>query len=304
MLIIGGSITSKEHAEAIAQAEAAMKGSKYVEAVAFYEKARPLDKKDIVNYEKCKGMIQSVESYERGINALANSDYIEAVECLGSVLPEDEERYSYALPKLNEAKTVLAEIRLKEAKTLYGEGQYQRAYNMLLDSINTTDDVYQPAADLLDTYEKKKIEQAEKEAAERKQKLLTKAKDQMKMYERGSGIIGIAVEVKTSQRVDTSYNYYTAGKNCQFVWVGISVKNYGSGNSHVNPNYITLSTPDGYTVNPHTEATYSRNNYFDAVDLPPGGSSSGWLIFHIPISDEYTLNYNSIDSSVTKRVIP
>lgn len=95
-------------------------------------------------------------------------------------------------------------------------------------------------------------------------------------------------------------SYYVSG-DYRFVLVGISVKNFGKDTEYVNPNDFTLSTPGGYTVS-HDVATYSLGNYFDAVNLPPGGSTSGWLIFVAPKEDYYVLNYESWGNKAAKKV--
>lgn len=81
----------------------------------------------------------------------------------------------------------------------------------------------------------------------------------------------------------------------------MSVKNASLGEIHVNPNYITLRDSTGYTYNPD-DATYGLN-YLDAIDLQPGGATSGWLAFIIPKDEkELTLIYNSFDGTITKKI--
>ncbi|MCL5036948.1 MAG: DUF4352 domain-containing protein [Chloroflexi bacterium] len=145
-------------------------------------------------------------------------------------------------------------------------------------------------------------ERSEKQAEFERKKLERQAAiDQMKRYEQGIGPEEVAV---TRINISKWESGYTAGENCQFVAMGINVLNTGDSTTHANPNYFTLSTPDGYTVNPDTDTTYGLSRHFDAIDLSPNSYTYGWLIFHIPIKDYYILHYKTYDSSVDKKIIP
>ena len=127
----------------------------------------------------------------------------------------------------------------------------------------------------------------------------------MNKYETGIGTMGIAVpEFKTSSWVDDRLGNSESVNNPQqdqFVWLYIDAKNFGSVNSDVNPNYFTLSTDDGYTAD-YNDVSFDTK-YLDATTLSPGTYSSGWLIFEVPIANEYTLHFNSFNGSVDKKII-
>ncbi|OGI30660.1 MAG: hypothetical protein A2287_04685 [Candidatus Melainabacteria bacterium RIFOXYA12_FULL_32_12] len=121
--------------------------------------------------------------------------------------------------------------------------------------------------------------------------------DNMNYFEGNN--IQIAVH-KVKSTKETEDRYMTG--NGRFIWVGITTKNNTSGTVHVNPNYFTLSTSDGYTVS-HSSESYSLSNYFDAVNLPPNGETSGWLIFPLSKDSKYILHFNSFNDSVDKQIV-
>lgn len=175
-------------------------------------------------------------------------------------------------------------------------------------AIKACDDLEEKAPDVakeIDTAKIKKDAAALKEEiAEAKEKAeREKAFNEMGMYQRDEGDIGVAVSgCKLSKRVSTGYGFYRYVKgDARYVWVGISVKNYGRKTVHVNPNDFTLSTPSGYTCS-HDAVTYSLGNYFDAVNLPGGGTTGGWIIFISHKEDHYRLNYESWGNRATKTV--
>ncbi len=305
-IAINSILIQKEYAEYTVKAEAEFNKSNYEESLEWYEKAKSiksLSESDENNYLKSKEIMKSQDCFEKGDSAFTEGNYDTAISNLKNVIEEDS-NYDEAQKILVEAKNRYAEGLLNEAKSFYAKGDYKGAYGLLKLSSTTTTSQYEPAMALLPQYEEKYNNAIKAEEEETKKKALAQAREQMKFYEKGIGPVSIAAETKTSKTVSSSYTTWTAAKDCQFVWVCVYAKNEGSKTTHVNPNYITLSTPSGHTVNPDSGPTYSRQNNFDAIDLPPGGNSAGWLIFHVPIEDKYILNYNSIDSVVTKQIVP
>ena len=73
--------------------------------------------------------------------------------------------------------------------------------------------------------------------------------------------------------------------------VRVEMKNYGNAVQHVNPIAFTASTSNGVTF-PLNNRTYYYTDRFQAVDLPPGGTTFGWLIFDIPWDTTHYLNYS------------
>ncbi len=106
-----------------------------------------------------------------------------------------------------------------------------------------------------------------------------------------------SVIVTTSEAKETkSTESHIASGSSNYVWVYAIEKNSSSEVIHANPNDWSLQTPDGITVSHHID-TYTLGNYFDAVNLHPGGIAGGWLIFYIPHADRYYLNYSGIYGS-------
>jgi len=136
----------------------------------------------------------------------------------------------------------------------------------------------------------------EKAAAERTRLRQTAA--EMNTWDSGTGSVALAV---TGAKMATTAGEYYARGNNRFVKVCAAVSNRGAEITHVNPNDFTLETPDGFTVS-HDTSTYSLSNYFDAVNLRPGGQTSGWLIFYLPKEREYTLNYQGFSGTAQKRI--
>ncbi|MCG8400849.1 MAG: DUF4352 domain-containing protein [Firmicutes bacterium] len=296
----------KEYQGYINNAELAYEKSDFASVVELYEKAediKPLSEDDKTTYEKSKEIVESQAYYEKGIASYAEGSYKVAMDNFKKVIEADP-YYEEAQKSLTEARNKHAEKLLAEAKSLYEAGDYKEAYEVLMSSLATTTPQYEPAKALYPQFKEKRNIVIRAEEKEIKKRELELARKQMKSYEKGIGPVSIAADVKTTKRVDDRYQYWTAAKGCQYVWVCVFARNEGSKTTHVNPNYITLSTPDGHTVNPDTGPTYSRQNKFDAINLPPKGKSSGWLIFHAPIEDKYSLNFNSIDSKVTKQIVP
>lgn len=143
-------------------------------------------------------------------------------------------------------------------------------------------------------YDAKRVE-ADKEASQREMKLLT-----MEQFNYGDDIqIAVSRNIPKSRTV--GYRYVNNPETAHFIRILVSVKNASLGEIHVNPNYITLRDSTGYTYNPD-EATYSLN-YLDAIDLQPGGATSGWLAFIVPKDEkELTLIYSSFDGTITKKI--
>lgn len=169
--IIGSNIADKEYADLINKAENAMAREAYVDAVQYYESANDtltLKSADESNYKKCYEIVQSDESYKKGIQALSDGKLSDAVTHLKSVSKFDKNNFSQSQEKLEEAQNRLAEQLLTEAKSSYNSGDYKTAYIKLTSAIETTTPDYQPAAQLLTTYKAKHDEQIAREQAEQK----------------------------------------------------------------------------------------------------------------------------------------
>lgn len=124
-----------------------------------------------------------------------------------------------------------------------------------------------------------------------------KCKKESMRYYSGSPI-GIAISNTEFRR---SCGNKTSTGDFRYLYAGVSTKNFGNRNLHVNPNHFNIQTPSGEVFNTVSEM-YSLNNYFDATNLPSGGMTSGFLVFLVPVEKEYKLYFNSISSSETKKI--
>jgi uncharacterized protein DUF4352 len=109
-----------------------------------------------------------------------------------------------------------------------------------------------------------------------------------------------AVHISTA--VSTRLDSYIAANGYQFVWLEVTVRNTGTRTVHSDPNDFTLSPPAGVAVNPHADATHRLGNALFAVDLPPKGSETGYLIFHVPKRDAYELQMDASTNRLQKLV--
>lgn len=249
-------------------------------------------------YEKVGDIMKLRDSeiaYQSASNSYSEKKYIESFLAYKRVLSESE-YYEEAQIKITELSKKLYPQYLSEAQKLYSKKDYSKAVeNINIAVVLKPDD--EKASKLQLSYKKAKAEFDDKQRAIEEAKAI---KEKMATYEFGTGNIGIGVNVKVSRTFNGGYTTYTAAKDSIFLWVSVGAYNNGDATEHVNPNDFTLSTPDGYTVNPDTDTTYSLDNYFDAIDLPSQGKSQGWLIFHVPKAYKYYLNYRGFSSSVTK----
>lgn len=63
---------------------------------------------------------------------------------------------------------------------------------------------------------------------------------------------------------------------------GLSVTNAGTQAHHANPNNVTLVAAGGYTYS-YSSATHALTGRdFPAVDLQPGNTASGYIVFEVP----------------------
>lgn len=109
------------------------------------------------------------------------------------------------------------------------------------------------------------------------------------------GTVSITTAIDSAKETKNTSSHRALGSSV-FVFVYPSTTNNGDAIVHSNPNDWTLQNPDGETVSPYID-TYALGNYFDAVDLRPGGHAGGWLIFYITKADRYYLNYHGSGGS-------
>jgi uncharacterized protein DUF4352 len=236
--------------------------------------------------------ISEMEGYfTEAMESYNNGDYLLAKIRFEKIKPIVGEQYDKAQEKIKEILPYLAKEELENAKKFFSESKYIEAYTSLQKSIEY-DANLEDAKKLLDEYESKKIE------AEKAQEIAN-----MKLIEKGKGPVAIGVDVKIQETFNDGYTIHSSkdGKS-QFVLVFVEAHNTGTDKVHVNPTYLTLSTPDGMTVNPD-KLTYSLDNHLEAIDIQKDSYTSGWVIFFAPKTEYYKLNYSSLDSEITKKIV-
>ncbi|MBV1734255.1 MAG: DUF4352 domain-containing protein [Candidatus Desulforudis sp.] len=252
----------------------------------------------------CQELIASEVSFDEGLAAMESGQYEDAISAFEKVTRRDEVLYNDANQRIAEANQKLALTALDEAKVLYQDKDYIAAYQKLDKSINL-DKTLEEAQQLKTAYSQAKDKQETQQREEAKKQAHIATKGRMGNYEFGTGPVGIAVtEAKSTSGVNSSYGTYrsaTDPNKSHFVWLWINACNGGGSTVHVNPNYFTLSTPDGYTAN-YNETTFWVN-CLDATDVPPDKYISGWLIFFVPKADSYTLHFRGISGAVNKEIV-
>jgi len=79
----------------------------------------------------------------------------------------------------------------------------------------------------------------------------------------------------------TYIGYTSASANGRFITLGVGVKNISLFDISVNPFDFTMVMEDGRTYE-HASETYYYNNALQAVEVSPGNSATGALVFYVP----------------------
>jgi hypothetical protein len=89
------------------------------------------------------------------------------------------------------------------------------------------------------------------------------------------------------------------------VSVYVSVLNTGEASEHINPTNFTLATEDGYTV-PYSAHTFSTGRPLNAVNIGPGATTAGWIVFESALSKRYKLIHEPLTGGgrVEKVLVP
>lgn len=67
-----------------------------------------------------------------------------------------------------------------------------------------------------------------------------------------------------------------------FWYCKLTVKNTGNSSHHANPNNVALVTSDGNTYSYSAVTHALQGKDFPAVDVQPGNSATGVIVFEIP----------------------
>ena len=121
----------------------------------------------------------------------------------------------------------------------------------------------------------------------------------MRRYE-GSPV-GIAVG---NLEIRRSFDGYTFDGSGRFVSVFVSAMNSGADSEHINPTNFTLETDEGETV-PYSSHTFSSRRPLEAVNIGPGATTSGWIVFESVLSRRYRLIHQPMGGErVVKVLVP
>jgi len=193
-------------------------------------------------------------------------------------------------------KSVVADevthLAYEEGLLAMQEGKYAAAVRLFQEAQDAGGN---PPDDLAD----KLAEASELRAKAEAEKLVADIRADHNYYSNGD--VGIAVG-GAYYRTRIGLNH-VAQRDHVFVVVYVSVRNQNLTREHANPLNFRLSTLDGMTASYHN-ATYSLNQAFEAVDLNQGQHTAGWIAFHVPKADIYTLHYDSFLASTSKRIAP
>ena len=134
--------------------------------------------------------------------------------------------------------------------------------------------------------------------------LREKTVESMGEYKYDKGTLGVAISrTMTSDAVIHSFGrpIYPEDRSLQYVWVYIKLVNSGTTAVQVKPEEFTLSVPGKAAVSYDSRATDSMQKRLNPLALAPGEEAIGLLIFPVPESKEYILNYNGESGKIKKR---
>lgn len=252
-----------------------------------------------------ENLAKSNRSYIRGIEAMSKGDYEAAMVYFADVIPGDPD-YPEASQKIQVARTEFEKKVLAGSRTHIKEGDFESAIR-LLERLLAIDPDSAEARTLKQEAEAKFLELSNKATKESTQKVpadLKNMKQTMGRWEPGTGTFNIAVEkTKVSSVVTTDYNFHYDAQDhpdSRFVWLHIIVANKGKESVRLKPGDFFLATNDGYKST-CDQATFSQDHLKD-MELEPGQSTKGWLIFFMPKGNSYTLYYYGAGGGLQKDI--
>ncbi len=142
---------------------------------------------------------------------------------------------------------------------------------------------------------------AARSGAERMLAQISEEEERASMNTYEGSPVGIAVG---NLEIRRSFDGYSFDGNGRFVSVFVSAVNSGADSEHINPTNFTLETEDGYTV-PYSAHTFSSSRPLEAVNIGPGATTSGWIVFESVLSRRYRLIHQPIGGErVVKVLVP
>lgn len=117
----------------------------------------------------------------------------------------------------------------------------------------------------------------------------------------GTGTVMVAV---LQTKISRSLFDYSFSGDGRFVSLYVAVLNNGDDTVHANPNNFTLATTAG-TTSSYSSMSFQYSKSFEAVNLSPGQSTSGWIVFETVKDSRYLLTHRFFgDVDVEKTIIP
>ncbi len=255
-----------------------------------------------VKNENQETLDRSNQAYVNGLKAINRKDYSTAIGFLIQVVPEDE-HYQDARAALERAQRERDRQLLAEGKSKIEAGDYEAAVK-IFEKILAYSPGFAEAKELKRQAEEKIRAQQIKETDKTPAIDWGAAKNRMTKWDYGPGTVGIAVDrtrVSTSVNTDFGFHYEARDNDGQYVWLLVSAINSGGISVTVSTDDFTLSTVDGNMV-ARNEATFSQD-YFKTVNLSPGKTTSGWIIFFMPKNNRYLLRYHGPGGPVEKGIV-
>ena len=244
----------------------------------------------------------SKSSYALGVQSLKSKDYLQAIKMFSQVFNGDP-NYKDAQAKLTQAKLAYADQLLEQGRKTMMAGDFDQAVKLFNESLAYNPDLVEARKLKLDAYTRKQAALQAKAALKAAQDL-QQAKQQMGQYVFGADNIGFSVKktkVTGTIPTDLGFSYISRG-NERFLWIYVSVVNRGKSVTEVNPEYFYISTDDGSRV-ARSEATNSQA-HLPAMELKPGSTAEGWVIFYVPVQRHYVLNYYLTRGEINKVIVP
>lgn len=274
--------------------------------------------------QTAKKQLQQATGYQKAVSLLDSKQYAAAIDALAPLGNYkdasdrlNDARYGAAQdairnkqwqqaadllkplpPGYKDAKAIMAQVSDALSAQLYKDAMTAKDKGDLGGAIMLLQQAKSAGGKVPDDIEAQISAISDQAKAKAERDLIEGIKANMKHFTEGP--VGIAVsQVELRHAVG---QHVATGKGT-FILVDAGVLNRSLDSEHANPNNFTLSTPDGYTAPPDTE-TYGLTNYLDATNLNKGQQSGGWLVFYLPKSATYTLNYRSFGAKTSLQIAP
>lgn len=247
-------------------------------------------------------LADSNHAYDLGVKALESKKYPEAVELLTQVIPGNP-NYEQAQAKLAQAKNLYTAELLIRGKQAMSAGNFEQAVQLFNQALSYTPDLSEAKKLRLEALARQQT-LVQAETARKAVDELNLAKRQMNKWQFEADDMGLRVEkIKVSRVIPTDYGFsYTARDNGQFLWAYVSVMNKGVSAAAIDPDNFYISTADGTRI-ARSEATFSQN-HLPKLQLKPGSTAEGWIIFYVPGQKRYTMHYYGKGTEIDKVIVP